>query len=193
MMVANRIHPRVAIAMWDEAWHELAAASLLFLPKLVTGAVIMLVFWIVGRISERLILRTHQLQRRAPELTHLLGSGIKICLLSFGAVTALGTLGIQVTALVAGLGLTGFAVGFALKDIISNALSGVMTIFFRPFKHGDTISIFSNMPFEGQVIDINLRYTVLESPEKRIFVPNSILFTNVVSVRKAAEPKKEAS
>jgi hypothetical protein len=37
-----------------------------------------------------------------------------------GAVSALGTLGVNVTAMVAGLGLTGFAVGFAVKDALVN-------------------------------------------------------------------------
>ena len=44
----------------------------------------------------------------------------------FGFVTALGSVGVDVSALVAGLGLTGFALGFALKDTISNLLSGVL-------------------------------------------------------------------
>ena len=130
------------------------------------------------------IVRLPKLEARAPELTHLLARFVKLCLLLFGVVTALGTLGIEVSALVAGLGLTGFALGFALKDIISNVLSGVLIIFFRPFKQGDRISVFSNLAFEGAVVEINLRYTVLDAGEKTVFIPNSVLFTNVVTVRK---------
>ena len=47
------------------------------------------------------------------------------------------------------------------------------------------------MAFEGTVVEINLRYTVLDAGEKTVFVPNSILFTNVVSVRKAAKTLAE--
>jgi small conductance mechanosensitive channel len=88
-------------------------------------------------------------------------------------------MGIDVTALVTGLGLTGFAVGFALKDIISNALSGMLVILYKPFKNGDHISVTA---LEGTVADVNLRYTVLNAEGKRIFVPNSSLMTNPIIV-----------
>ncbi|HEY5316300.1 MAG TPA: mechanosensitive ion channel domain-containing protein [Pirellulales bacterium] len=172
-------------------WESVAATILLFLPRIVGGAVVLLVFWGLGRLAFRLIVRLPKLEARAPELTHLMARTVKLCLELFGVVTALGTLGIEVSALVAGLGLTGFAFGFALKDIISNALSGVLIIFFRPFKQGDRISVFSSLAFEGTVVEINLRYTVLDAEEKTVFIPNSILFTNAVSVRK--QPSAAAS
>src|ERR1700722_20241063 len=101
-------------------WDNVAATVLLFLPRLVSAAIVLLIFWAGGRLAYRLIVRLPKLEARAPELTHLLARSVKLCLVLFGIVTALGTLGIEVSALVAGLGLTGFAFGFALKDIISN-------------------------------------------------------------------------
>ena len=56
-----------------------------------------------------------------------------------GLVTALGTLGVDVSALVAGLGLTGFALGFAVKDTISNILAGVLLLVYRPFSKKDYV------------------------------------------------------
>jgi small-conductance mechanosensitive channel len=165
-------------------WESVGAAAMLFLPRVLSAGLVLLIFWGMGRLAYRLIVRLPKLEARAPELTHLLARFVKLGLLLFGVVTALGTLGIEVSALVAGLGLTGFALGFALKDIISNVLSGVLIIFFRPFKQGDRISVFSNLAFEGTVVEINLRYTVLDAGEKTVFIPNSILFTNAVSVRK---------
>lgn len=173
-------------------WDSIEAAVLLYLPRLLSAAVVLLVFWGFGSIAHRIIIRLPKLEAHAPELTHLLARTVKLALLVFGVVTALGTLGIEVSALVAGLGLTGFAVGFALKDIISNALSGVLIIFFRPFKQGDRIAVFSNLAFEGIVTEINLRYTVLDADEKTVFIPNSILFTNAVSVRKPASARAQA-
>lgn len=169
----------------EAIWQGVLAAILLFLPRVLSAVIVLLVFWGMSRLSYRLIVRP-KLEARAPELTHLLARTVKLCLVLFGIVTALGTVGIEVSALVAGLGLTGFAFGFALKDIISNALSGVLLIFFKPYKQGDRISVFSNQPFEGVVVEINLRYTILDAGERTVFVPNSILFTNVVTVRKTA-------
>ena len=102
-------------------------------------------------------------------------------LLVFGAVTALGTAGVDVAALVAGLGLTGFALGFAFKDIISNVLSGILIIVYKPFDYDDHIKVSS---FEGTVTSIDLRYTQLEADGRKIFVPNSMLFTNAITVGK---------
>ena len=70
-----------------------------------------------------------------------------------GFITALGTMGIDVSAIVAGLGLTGFAFGFAFKDMLSNFISGIMIFIYEPFKLGDTIEVDGKT---GKVVDINL-------------------------------------
>ena len=171
--------------MWDDAaWNTLFHNGLLFLPRLATGLVIFLVLWLLGAGLQRIVTRAAG-NRLDPGLTYFLSRATKLSFLVFGAVTALGTLGVDVTALVTGLGLTGFAVGFALKDIISNALSGILILVYKPFHHGDLITVSDQT---GKVTEINLRYTVLDSEDKTVFVPNSNLFTNVVIVSK---PKKD--
>ena len=100
-------------------------------------------------------------------------------LIAVGLVTALGTLGLDVSAIVASLGLTGFAVSFALKDSISNLLSGMLILIYRPFKVGDTIKVKS---FEGRVSTIDLRYTRLERDGEKILVPTSLLFPHPISI-----------
>jgi small conductance mechanosensitive channel len=166
--------------MWEVLWNSL----LLFLPRLVASIVVLIVFWGMGNAAQRLALRLARVRQIDSDLTVLLGSAAKIVLLLLGAITALGTLGIDITARVAGLGLTGFAVGFALKDIISNTLSGILVIIYKPFKKGDRITVTA---LEGTVVDVNLRYTVLDAEGKKIFIPNSSLFTNPITV--AAGPQ----
>ena len=60
---------------------------------------------------------------------------------SLASPPSLGTLGINVSALVAGLGLTGFALGFAFRDALSNVLAGVMILLYHPFHRGDCANI----------------------------------------------------
>ncbi len=110
---------------------------------------------------------------------NLLARSAYVVLLVIGLITTLGTLGIDVSGIVASLGLTGFAVSFALKDSISNLLSGMLILIYRPFKVGDTIKVKS---FEGRVSTIDLRYTRLERDGEKILVPNSLLFTNPISI-----------
>lgn len=98
-------------------------------------------------------------------------------------MTALGTLGVNITGIVAGLGLTGFALGFALKDSIANLLAGVLILLYRPFDIGDRIDVGG---LSGHVVKIDLRYTELDNPSERVLVPNSKLLTDPIRVSKTA-------
>jgi small conductance mechanosensitive channel len=151
------------------------------LPLLISLAVFA-AFWLGGIAAERLIRRLGHARSIDASLTRLLGRAAKVGLLLLGAVTALGTLGLDVSALVAGLGLTGFALGFALKDIISNVLAGILVIIYKPFQPGDQIAVAS---LQGRVTEIDLRYTTLEADGKRVFVPNAMVFSNAVTVEAA--------
>ena len=102
-------------------------------------------------------------------------------MLILGLITALGTLGVNISAIVAGLGLTGFAFGFAFKDMLSNVISGALIFIYEPFKLGDTIEVEGKT---GKVIDINLRYVTIEAEDQTVLVPNSISVSKVISVKK---------
>ncbi|WP_267256380.1 mechanosensitive ion channel family protein [Coxiella endosymbiont of Ornithodoros maritimus] len=150
------------------------------LPKIAGGIVVFLASWIIALIARSLIRyvfsRTRLKQRHLLRLLDQVGY---LTVLIFGGITtALGTMGINVTALVAGLGLMGFTVGFALKDVLSSVFSGFLILFYEPFQINDRITI-SNIP--GKVIDINLRYTVLQEENKRIMIPNSTVLINIVT------------
>jgi small-conductance mechanosensitive channel len=160
-------------------WHDAIRWTERFVPLFIGSLIILLFFWLLSIGAQRLVNRLGRFRGIDEGLVVFLGRGTKLALLVFGIITAIGTLGVDVTALVAGLGLTGFALGFAFKDIVSNALAGILIIMYRPFRRSDRISVTG---LDGAVIDINLRYTVLEAPDKRIFLPNSTLFTNPVIV-----------
>ncbi len=164
----------------EEAWQEIVDQVVNYLPQLATSVIVFLLFWIGAAIARRVIIRLGTARGIDRALTQFLGRAARIALLILGIITAMGTAGVDVAALVTGLGLTGFALGFALKDVISNTLAGIMLIIYKPFDFDDSIKVSS---FEGKVVEIDLRYTVLESDGKRIFVPNSLLFTNAISVQ----------
>jgi small conductance mechanosensitive channel len=151
----------------------------LFLPVLVTSIIIFLFFWLAAYMLQRFIQKLGRKSKVSAELLELARRVAKAATLTIGAVTALGTLGIDVSALVAGLGLTGFALSFALKDAISNLMAGVLILFYRTLKVNDNIVVAG---FEGVVTDVDLRYTTLQSEENRILIPNSTLFTNPVKI-----------
>ena len=139
-------------------------------------------FYLTAKILQKIAERVGHSQHIDEDLAIFLGRVVKTSVMVLGLVTALSALGVDVSALVAGLGLTGFALGFALKDVISNVLAGILILIYKPFEKTDYIKVKT---YEGTVISTDLRYTVLEAAdETRLFVPNSLLFVDAISVAK---------
>ena len=153
--------------------------SIIWLPKLAAVILIIVLFFILAKFVKRVIIKISAKLELDPHLTTFFAQVSRIVFVILGLVTALGTIGINVSALVAGLGLTGFALGFALKDTISNILSGVLILLYRPFLVGDKIKVAG---FEGKVTSVDLRYTKLDSEEGTVLIPNSKCFTDPVVV-----------
>lgn len=151
----------------------------LWAPRVIGVVVIFFIFYALAKILKKIITSSAERLNFDKDLTSLLARTSSITLIIFGLITSLGTLGINVSALVAGLGLTGFAIGFALKDAISNLLSGVLILLYRPFKIGNRIKILG---YQGTVISIDLRYTELDADGNKVLIPNSKLFTDPVTV-----------
>lgn len=153
--------------------------SMIWLPKLAAVLLIIILFFILAKFVKRIILKLAKKLDFDPHLTGFFAQVSRIIFILFGVVTALGTIGINVSALVAGLGLTGFALGFAFKDTISNLLSGVLILLYRPFNINDKIKVAG---YEGTVVSVDLRYTKLNSKEGTVLIPNSKCFTDPVIV-----------
>jgi small conductance mechanosensitive channel len=160
---------------WDH-YRVLAAALLV---RIGTGCLVLVLFWLVGGMLHRLVVRLCAGRAVHEDLVLFLARSARLSLVTVGIVTALGTIGVDVTALVAGLGLVGFALGFALKDLISNALAGVLILLYKPYQRNDRITVD---PHEGIVVEINMRYTVLSTEGARILIPNANMFTNAIKV-----------
>lgn len=158
---------------------DLIHQIIVFARNTAAAIIILAAFWLASRILERLISRVTKREHPNADLVRLLARSAKIALQTFGVITALGTAGVNVAALVAGLGLTGFAVGFAFRDVLSNLLAGVLLLLFRPFSRGDRISVSG---LDGAVTGIDLRYTTLDGDGKTILIPNGNLFTNPIII-----------
>lgn len=160
-------------------YSELLESIKIFLPRLGGAFLVLIFFWILGRVLRRLAGQFGTRHKLSPDLVNLMGQTSKTAMLIFGLVSALGTLGIDVGAMIAGLGLVGFALGFALKDLLSNFLAGFLILLYNPFVRGDRIKVGVN---EGQVVEINMRYTVLQADGRKVLIPNANLFSDAVTV-----------
>ena len=169
----------------EELRREVVAQAILWAPTVAVALSLLLLFFLLSRAAHFGVLRVLERTRAHGPIGQLLASIARLTLLVLGLVTALGTLGVNITGIVAGLGLTGFALGFALKDSIANLLAGVMIILYRPFDIGDRIDIGG---LAGNVVKIDLRYTELDAEKERVLVPNSKLLTDPIRVTKAPDP-----
>ena len=148
-------------------------------PKLALAALLFLTFWLLSSLARRAIVAAGKKANIDTHVVRLMAMSARVVLLCLGIITALGTLGVDVSALVTGLGLTGFALGFAIKDTISNILAGVLLLIYRPFGVGDKIEVKG---MKGTVKSIDLRYTTLTQEEGHSLLPNSLLFTNPIII-----------
>jgi small conductance mechanosensitive channel len=99
-------------------------------------------------------------------------------ILLLGLIIAIAQLGIEVAPLLAGLGIAGFVIGFALQDTLSNFASGLMILVYRPFDVGDVIEAGGVM---GKVDQMNLVSTmVLTFDNQLLVVPNKQIWGGVI-------------
>jgi len=111
-------------------------------------------------------------------LISALQSTLRFIIIFIGAVFVADSMGLDLTSLIAGLGISGFALALAAKDSISNFFGAITVLLDRPFKVGDWIVVGAS---EGEVIEINLRTTLIRtSADTIITMPNANLVNSPV-------------
>jgi MscS family membrane protein len=94
-----------------------------------------------------------------------------ILLWSMGAVVGLNNAGVDVSALIAGLGIGGLAFALAAQDTVKNLIGGLIIFFDKPFHMGDVIQV---KEFQGTVVYIGMRSTRIRNAAGRIItIPNA--------------------
>jgi small-conductance mechanosensitive channel len=130
-------------------------------------------------LGVRLAKRTQT--RLDDEVIPFLSKVLKVMVFAGAFVLVLNILGYtigSITSVIAGLGIVGFAVGFASKDTLENILAGFFILADRPFAKGDRIQIGEHV---GDVVDIGLRTTKIKTLDSLVvIVPNSKVITQEV-------------
>lgn len=173
---------------FSENWQNLIDK----LPKVILAIAIFLIFWLVARVSRSVALGVVEKLRdndhEKMELTIVFGRLIRVGILILGVVIALSIAGVNLTALIASLGLVGFALSFALQDYIKNFISGIIILSQRPFTIGDQIEFAGNA---GKVKSIEIRFTVLTTYDNReIVVSNADMLSKAVVINTAHDERQ---
>lgn len=147
------------------------------IPNLLTALAIFIVSLYLARILSNLLKRVLQRRRAPAGVTHLLAELVLWSIVVAGMITALQRF-FDVTAFLAGLGILGFTIGFALQDIMKNFASGVILLLQQPFHVGETIGVKG---FDGTVLAIDLRATEMRAADGRVVIlPNADVLANPI-------------
>ncbi len=165
---------------FEEAWAILLAALGDFvLNNLLPALAVALAFWVVLRITQSVLRSALNRSRRIDAgVQQLLLRAARLGVLSFAAITVLDQVGINVTALIAGLGIAGIALGFAAQDTVQNLIAGVTILLDRPFHVGDNIELHETF---GTVEEITLRTTRIRTLDNQMAIlPNASVISEKV-------------
>jgi small conductance mechanosensitive channel len=151
-----------------------------FLWKVIIFLIIILAFKLLGSLVGRVVRKALASSRVSmSQLLRKFFIGIsEKAIIVLGVLVALSQLGVQIGPLLAGLGVIGFIIGFALQETLSNFASGMMILIYRPFDVGDLIEAAGVF---GKVSELSLvSTTVLTLDNQRLVVPNNKIWGDVI-------------
>ena len=125
----------------------------------------------------------HGLGSARVPISHLLHrmivSSVRNLVVLFGVLIAISQLGISLGPLLAGLGIAGFIIGFALQDSLSNFASGMMILMYRPFDVGDVVDAGGVNGRVSHMSVVNTAFMTLDN--QKLIVPNNLIWQSVIT------------
>jgi small conductance mechanosensitive channel len=151
----------------------LAARVAEWMPRTLSALALLILFAVLASVVRRAAFRALG-RTDMPDGTRAIVSRFaRYAVVVLGGLTIFDQLGVDVTSMVAGLGIAGLAISFAAQDTIANLISGVTLLLDKPFKPGDWIALGD---MHATVTEIRLRTTVLTTfDNETIVIPNKTL------------------
>lgn len=175
---------RAVITLFEDMWAFIKGAFSANAPdmlfRLLIFIAILFVFRIFSRITRRVV-RTAS-DRSSLDMSNLLKNMLVSIsggtVMAIGVLMALSQIGISLAPMLAGLGVAGFIIGFALQDSLSNFAAGAMILLYRPFDVNDFVEVTGA---SGLVQKMNLVSTTITTFDNQtLVVPNSKIWGDVI-------------
>jgi small-conductance mechanosensitive channel len=102
---------------------------------------------------------------------------------AIAAISVSDLVGLQLNQLLVGGAITGIILGLAAQPVLSNLFAGLVLLFARPYVPGQQVRVMSgalNGPLVGVIVSAGLLYTVLETDDGPLNIPNSSLLASAV-------------
>ena len=153
-------------------WME-ASWGMLSVEKILWTALLLAVCLVLVRLTMGLVRRLLERSSLEERTSRYVQRGLRALLYVLTALVTAGSLGVDVSSLIALVGVFGLAVSLAVQDVLSNLAGGMVLLFSKPFAPGDYIAAAES---EGTVAEITLTHTRLDTFDGlRITLPNSKL------------------
>jgi small conductance mechanosensitive channel len=171
------------LSRWtQEATETVAENGPEFVFQTVIFVLILATFWLLSRfvrkVTQHAVEAPHL--RFSELLKRMIVTVVSGSVMLLGLLVALSQLGIQVGPALAGLGIAGFVLGFALQDALGNFAAGAMILAYRPYDVGDLIDCAGGV--FGRVSDMNLvSTTILTVDNQTRVVPNGKIWGDVIT------------
>jgi small-conductance mechanosensitive channel len=143
------------------------------------GVILIVALWLANIISNFAEGRITESADLTPSIQVLLAKMIRLGLLIFAVVIAMGAVGINLSALAIFSGAAGVGIGFGLQKIVANFVSGIILLVDKSVKPGDLVTIGDN---SGRISAMKTRYISVAAGDGREFlIPNEDLVTQRVT------------
>lgn len=163
-----------------------------FIKQNATDFIWIIILFFFGRIILKIIVKqlkkivddgddSHisQKERRAETLGHIIVTTGNIIIYSVVLLMILSVFGVDIRPVLAGAGIIGLAIGFGAQSLVKDFVSGLFILIENQYGIGDKIVIGS---FEGSVIKITMRSTVLKDDEGKVYYISNGLIKNVINL-----------
>ncbi len=170
----------IEISSLESVFSQLGQSAVRFGLKLISAIAILVVgMWLVNRLIAALRRMMCRGTVEASLRTFLL-SFLNVVLKAFVLIVVLATVGVHMTSIIAVLGAASLAVGMALSGTLQNFAGGIVILFFKPFKVGDSIEVASGDV--GVVKKIMIFTTELHTFDNQVvYLPNGALANGVIT------------
>ncbi|MGD2144744.1 MAG: mechanosensitive ion channel family protein [Anaerolineae bacterium] len=149
------------------------------LPNFLVAIAIFIATLLLSKVARRWTKQNVKNRIDDPETRELLARIARWTVLVLGTLAALDQVpGVDITSLLAGLGILGFTIGFALQDIARNFIAGLLLLIRQPFGVGDGVEVAGHA---GTVMEITTRDTVIKTRDGVMeIIPNLDVYTNPI-------------
>ncbi len=156
-----------------------------------------MLFWIIilfffGKVILKLIVKrlakivddgddkhVSQKEKRAETLGHIIITTGNIVIYAVILLMVLSVFGVDITPILAGAGVIGLAIGFGAQTLVKDFVSGLFILVEDQYGIGDKIKVGA---FEGRVIRITMRSTVLKDEEGKLYYMSNGSINNVINL-----------